>query len=411
MDFDRYDSKFQKEQKKRQDEAKRKRDQEVKLQREHDARQRELALIAEQRRQDEENRRVQAELEEAEEMRLTGGIRCKHNLIPYAIDTKHETADDKILLPEECLTELSNQDVFGRNVVIFKISGSNGLVTHGGVREFSAPPGHVGLPKKVLECLGDDISKLETIEIKYILLPKCSYVKLRPKLNRFFEVQPVKRCLEENLLQHTTLTVGDLITVWYRGVAHPMIVVEMKPEQAGSLKDTDIEVDLDLSEEFQKKSAVPAVTSSSSASAAASLGNDAIAAQSLPLPPTPAYTLGRADTSLPLVRQLSQSLLSRYILEPEPDTSLEPSMILQAKIRLPNGKTVVRKFSHSSLLIQVFLFIQQELALDDDAAMKLQLSRRIEPRTWTVSDKTSEQSLSEVGLAVKSEALIATLLP
>lgn len=407
MDFDKYDSKFQKDQKKRQEEAKRKREQELRLQREHENRQRELMIKAEQKRQEEEERRIQIEIEEAEEIRLTGGIRCKHNLIPYAIDAAHETADDKIILPEECLSELSEQDVFGKNVVIFRISSQQlGLVTHGGVREFSAPSGHVGLPKKVLDCLGGDLSKLEYIEIKYILLPKCTYVKLRPKLNRFFEVQPVKRCLEENLLQHTTLTVGDLITVWYRGVAHPMVVAEMKPDQAGSLKDTDIEVDLDLSEEFQSKS--------STATAVASVNIPSSLAENTTAVPTlqnSASTLGRASASMPLVRQLSDSLLSGYTLETEPDTSADVNSILQVKIRLPNGKIVVRKFPHSSLLVQIFLFLQKELDLDDSAAMKLQLTRRVEPRTWTASDNTSLQTLSEVGLAVKSEALIATLLP
>jgi hypothetical protein len=112
-----------------------------------------------------------------------------------------------------------------------------------------------------------------------------------------------------------------------------------------------------------------------------------------------------------LARQLSQSFLSRFTLASEPDAAVtDQSTFLQAKVRLPNGKTVVRRFAHSAQLVQIFLFLQQELGLDDEAAMKLQISRRIEPRTWSVSDSTSLQSLTEVGLAVKSEALIATLL-
>lgn len=403
MDFDRYDSKFQKEQKKRQEEAKRKRDHELKLQREHQSRQAELAEMAQKRREEEESRRIQAEIEEAEENRLTGGIRCKHDLIPYIIDEEHETADDKLILPEDCLTELSGQDVFGTNVVIFRITAQSGKVTHAGVREFSAPVGHVGLPKKVVDCFGGDIGQIGTIEVKYVVLPKCKYVKLRPKLNRFFEVQPVKRCLEENLLQHTTLTVNDVITVWYRGAAHPMVVVDMQPESATSLKDTDIEVDLDLSEELQSKS-----NNQETPAAGQILGG------SSPSPsPVPAvvHTLGRADASLPLSRQLSQSFLSNFSLDPEPDVSADTATILQAKIRLPNGKTVVRRFPHAAQLVQIFLFIQQELGVDDNQAMRLQLARRIEPRTWSVSDATSLNTLAEVGLGVKSEALIATNIP
>ena len=130
-------------------------------------------------------------------------------------------------------------------------------VTHGGVREFSAEEGYVGLPEKVLVCLGLAQASSEqllkcAIQVKYLRLPKVVYVKFQPVLNKFFNLGPVKQVLEQNLRFHTTLTLGDQVTVWYRGESYDLRVTDMKPEPRGTLVDTDVEVDLDLSDEYLK---------------------------------------------------------------------------------------------------------------------------------------------------------------
>lgn len=406
IDLDLRTNKVAKEQEKRRLEAQKKLERERQLREQQARREQELALEAARRREEEELERDRMEAEELADLQLTGGIRCQHTLIPFQISEESEKGDDKLLLPEECLNELTNQDVFGRGVVIFRVTATSSTgqtyVTYAGIREFSAPSQHVGLPKKVLDCIGGDVLKLSTVEIKFVQLPKCTFIKLRPKLNRFFEVIAVKRVLEENLLHHTALAVGDTITVWFRGAAHPMIVMEMKPENAGSLFETDVEVDLDLSEEYQQMQNQAPVAAAAPAQAAAT-STSAIAP-----PPAPAYTLGRADP-IALQRQLSNSILHRQPLLPEPEMN-ESGGILQARIRLPNGKNMVRRFSHNMSLLQIFLAIQHELALDDINAIKLQLASRFPPRSWAVNEESSLQSLAENGLNVKSDSLIATLL-
>jgi len=409
IDLDLRSSKVAKEQEKRRLEAQKKLERERQLKEQQARREQELALEAVRRREEEEAQRARQEAEELADLQLTGGIRCQHTLIPFQIKEESEKNDDKLLLPEECLTELTSQDVFGRGVVIFRVTGTSSLgqtyITYAGIREFSAPAQHVGLPKKVLDCLGGDISQLSSVEVKFVQLPKCTFIKLRPKLNRFFEVIAVKRVLEENLLNHTALAVGDTITVWFRGAAHPMTIMEMKPENQGSLFETDVEVDLDLSEEYQQMQSQAPVAQSSSAGiappAAPPTAQQAIESSS-------SYTLGRADP-IALQRQLSNSILHRQKLLPEPE--MNENGVLQARIRLPNGKNIVRRFSHNMSLLQIFLAIQHELVLDDATAIKLQLASRFPPRSWAVNEESSLQSLVENGLNAKSDSLIATLLP
>ena len=216
IDLDLRSSRLEKEAQKRRDDAQRKRAKEIQQQREQVKREQELAQRLAQKRAEDEKAEMERLLAEEDERRITGGIQFLHNLKPYAIDGE----DDKVILPEDCLTELTQQDAFGRGALTFQLTfltGPKQSVTHCGVREFSAPAGTIGVPKTVIDSLGVDVAEMNELIIKFVLLPKCTFAKLQPKHNKFFEVGPVKLFLEQNLQFHTTLTVGDLITVSYRG--------------------------------------------------------------------------------------------------------------------------------------------------------------------------------------------------
>ena len=79
-----------------------------------------------------------------EDEALTGGVSfIVGGLSAYPI----EGEDDKVILPESCLVDLSNLDVFGKGPVQLRLSKKDGKYTHVGIREFSAPAGKIGLPK------------------------------------------------------------------------------------------------------------------------------------------------------------------------------------------------------------------------------------------------------------------------
>lgn len=218
IDIDLRSSRFEKEQQKRREDAKKRRAKEEDFKQEQLKREREQEALAIKRREQFEEAEAARLLKEAEEQRITGGIAFTFHLRPYIIDGE----DDKVILPETCLSNLNQQDAFGRGALTFQLKRNGGLgdaVTHCGVREFSANEGTIGIPKKVFDSLSLDIDSdlSEAVTIKYVILPKCKYAKLRPKYNNFFDVGPVKQCLEENLRCHTTLSAGDILTVWYRG--------------------------------------------------------------------------------------------------------------------------------------------------------------------------------------------------
>eukprot|EP01032_Pedospumella_encystans_P020295 gene20295-23057_t len=367
IDLDLRSSKLEKEQQKRLDDARKKRAKEVQQQREHAKRELEMAERAAQRRAELEKEEMARQIAEDDERRITGGIRFLHSLKPYLI----EGEDDKVILPEDCLTELTQQDAFGRGALTFQLvckSLTKEATTHCGVREFSAPAGTIGVPQKVIDSLDVNIAEVISLSIKFVLLPKCTFAKLQPKHNNFIEVGPVKMCLEENLRFHTCLTVGDQLTVWYRGKPHILCVTEMKPDNKGSLVDTDVEIDLELSEEYLKHQ-------QETNKAAHTLGR-ASPSDSVPAHPQPTRTPSPAEPSS-VFRSLNESTpssgasagftdhvallnLLKQQLQDEPSAQ-EKQNIVAIKVKLPNGVTKVRRFAHSTLVQQLFVFVAIEL--------------------------------------------------
>jgi len=283
MDFDARASKLETEAVARRAAAKKKLEEEARQQerqKERVARQQEELA---KRKQEEE---AAAEAEEARrrrELKLTGGVNLElHGLVPYVLE---DAEDDKVVLSESALQTLTQQDAIGKGVMQFRLSSSKLHTTHCGVREFSAPENMIGLPRKVIESLLQQhqppsvttealVGMLGAVSIKYIRLPKAAWARLQPFSNLFSTAvrDNVKPALEQSLQLHSTLTKGDLITIWYRGTAHVLRVIAVKSaaaaaaaaadeeeidrdseEEGGacSLFDTDVVVDLDVSLEFQ----------------------------------------------------------------------------------------------------------------------------------------------------------------
>lgn len=228
------------------------------------------------RRREEEERQAEQRLrQEEQEAVLTGGIvLVVPPLTPYLLD---EAEDDRIVCPESLLHALSSTENAFKGAATFRITSASGSITHAGVREFSAAEGRCGLPLKVIQSLlRTHISSSETLDmslvgpvhLKFVRLPKATYAKLQPLHN--FSLGPVKDCFEQNLRFHATLSIHDLVTVWNRGSAHVLRVTELKgagalddDEVVGvSLVDTDVTIDLDVSEEFAESLAAKAAPSS-----------------------------------------------------------------------------------------------------------------------------------------------------
>ena len=273
-------SKREREAKARRDAAKAKRAEEARAAELQAKREEEYEAGRKAKKEEQEKRRLEEEANFAAEQALTGGLTFNlSGLRPYRIEGSE---DDKVILPESALVELNQLDVFSKGVVLLRIwsegvkqssaiteTNDDGTIvnayTHCGIREFSAPAGTIGVPDKVLMSLlarghscdshagpTEALDVLRNLSLKYVQLPKVTYAQLQPIQNSFSSVGPVKQCLEENLRQHSTLSVGDTITVWYRGRSHELCVRRMEPVSYGTLLYTDVEVDIDVSQEYTK---------------------------------------------------------------------------------------------------------------------------------------------------------------
>lgn len=161
--------------------------------------------------------------------------------------------------------------------LIFRlVNPKNGRAVFAGIREFSAEDQQVGLSPFLRHSLGvvepmvsldtdnnqnlpnmgedGDISTTPRITVHVKELPKGTYVKLRP-LAAGYDPDDWKALLESNLRENfTTLTSGEIISVPAGKEEFRFLVDGLKPnDEAISLVDTDLEVDIEALNEEQAR--------------------------------------------------------------------------------------------------------------------------------------------------------------
>lgn len=185
------------------------------------------------------------------------------------------------------------------------VNPQNGRIVFAGVREFSAGDDQVGLSSFLRRSLGleEDKGGVEvqdngeagiagastaeesriTIHVKE--LPKGTYVRLRP-LEAGYDPEDWKALLEKYLRDNfTTLTNGEILSVPAGKEEFRFLVDGLKPnDEAVSLVDTDLEVDIEalneeqaretLKQRLQKLQRAPGTVEGSSAGGVTELGKD-----------------------------------------------------------------------------------------------------------------------------------------
>jgi len=156
------------------------------------------------------------------------------------------------------------------------VNPENGRIVFAGIREFSAEDKTVGVSSFLRHSLGIDSESLDgkkvaksvengagagqdsgitwrlTVHVQEV--PKGTYVKLRP-LEAGYDPEDWKALLEQYLRDtFTTLTKGEIITIPAGKELFRFLVDELKPsEEAISLIDTDLEVDIEPLNEEQAR--------------------------------------------------------------------------------------------------------------------------------------------------------------
>lgn len=257
MDFElrRAREKLEKEQKDRKEKARLKLERERKFKQEA-LRQRE-AIEASQR-----SRRIDAmEAQLKVNQQMEENILAGRGVVFYRVleAVPYSGSGDKIKLPPSCFTELSDQGAFDKGPLHFQLSAihqedapsdskfakQHRGTTHGGVLEFTAEEGSVGIPPHIWSnLLPSNPPNPSLIEVRYVWLPKGTYAKLQPDEFGFSDIPNHKAVLETSLRQHATLSQDDVLTVNHGQLEYHLRVLELKPFSSISVLETDIEVDI-----------------------------------------------------------------------------------------------------------------------------------------------------------------------
>lgn len=332
-------------------------------------------LEREQARRRTERLQEQARQEELalEEQRVTGGIKYAQRLrpVPAAND------GDKIALPVSALEELNPQDALELGVFTFELSfaGAEGVhKTHAGVLEFTAAEGTVGLPPKVAASLFEHLSPAQpapdAVQVKFVRLDKGKLAGLQPRGNGFGRREiDFKQLLERSLKAHTTLTQGDVVFVRHGKETFEVRVVELQPEAAVNILNTDLEVALLPCEAVERAKE-------------AEKEREREAQRALEL--------------AALKEQRKTDTMARLSPEPPTDERFQVKIML----RLPDGTQATRRFLHEAPLGGVFQLIE---ALTGEDASEYQVAATY-PRRLFGAD-AGDRSLKELGLNGRQEAL------
>jgi hypothetical protein len=454
MDFDLRAKKLQQQADARIQTAKKKLEREQQLLRDQKLREEKLAELAILQKEKEEAEKLRLYEEEQLLLQKSGGILFSlKNLIPYQIDGE----DDKIILPETSLLSLDQKNAFSHGHLCFELSSSMkpDIITHCGVREFSAENGTIGIPIKVIHSLFGNhlatINDIGSIDLHYRKLNKIKSAKFAPHSDEFFSLYKhnLKNVLEQNLKLHTCLSLGDILSVWYRGKSFFVTVAEMSPEKYGTLIDTDVEIDFIDYETHTSNMMVSSSDdnndnvninnkSSSSSSSSSSFGYSASLSSTTStnlkndnkVTPSSSSSSIASSSSFKVIKTASSSsphshssnntntilpppptptnnndINILYVLEPEPEqvvSGIDDSHLIYLRIRLMNGATISRRFVKFQCLKQLFYYIAQETNMNMNV-LKLTLPSLNKVFTMQTTILSQTESSTESQSAIECE--------
>jgi ubiquitin fusion degradation protein 1 len=168
-------------------------------------------------------------------------------------------AGNRLILPPSAVRELSRQHSDGP--MLFEVTDlDQRLRTHAGVLEFTAQEDVCFMPQWMLRRLVAEEGHMLRVALK--TLPKATFVRLRPASVALLRIYNPKAMLESGLKGFVALTAGDEFAVPYNKQLYHVEVVEVRPGDAVSIVDTDVEVDFATPKDAQPQPPPAAQTSS-----------------------------------------------------------------------------------------------------------------------------------------------------
>jgi ubiquitin fusion degradation protein 1 len=149
---------------------------------------------------------------------------------------------DKIILPTSAFEKLARMTVtYPMQFELRNESLEDIRRTHVGVLEFTAPEGQCYIPHWIMQNLL--IMEGAMISVRNVTLPLAKFVKFRPRSVDFLDISNPKAVLENTLRNFSCLTLDDQLCLPYNGKNYYVDVIELKPANAVSIVEADVEVD------------------------------------------------------------------------------------------------------------------------------------------------------------------------
>ena len=149
----------------------------------------------------------------------------------------------KIIISNYILEQILSKDeiVINEEPLIFKITSTNGKSIYVGMHD-SIIDERCFCHYRILQELFIEENSEVTLEV--VKLPKGTKVKIQPSNKEFLEIQDFKSVLEFNLVQnYNVISKGTNITIEHESKLYDLQIVELEPQDAVSLFNTDIEVE------------------------------------------------------------------------------------------------------------------------------------------------------------------------
>ena len=407
-----------------------------------DAHRREREDLARRERQEEAQRRAEERAELERVLTNNEGVRWERTFVGRRSDAAmvkgiRARCDDKVVLPPSAWRELTNAgaaNVGSANGVFFEITVVNAAGgtrrTHAGALGFDGPEGEVGLPAPLMRRLGassaytavptdlhsegaegaegaeespaespaDDAPTDVALDVKlsFRRLPKGTWVKLQPRSADFQgelaadTSVDLRELLEATLHRRCALTVGDDVSVRAHGDReYTLRVVEVLPDDANgavSLVETDVEVDIAPSEDYEDAMRRLAEAETRRLAAAAAVEQERReregfareeeerrAAEAAEAEAARAAAAARAE-------RYRAAVSERLPVEPDADAA---GGCVPCRFQLPDGRTVTRRFAPTDPLAAVFDYVISAGGAGEGEAFRL-VTRW--PRTVTELD-------------------------
>jgi len=255
--------------------------------------------------------------------------------------------------------------------------------THAGVMEFTMEEGCIGVPPSIAKRLSipketetSEENIITQIEVSRVTLPKGTECSVKPTeqaiRNGFYGLKDVEAVLEQSIVRtRTTLSIGDTLHGWHRGVQFDLEVQSLSPPDfsAVSCIDTDIALHINSPEPPKQQ---PVQKPPSPISKTLSPEPDQQQQQSQ------GHKLVETNSNPPLQQQSQgnheQKINAQLPTEP-PIDQIQNICLIQIRSR---SGTIKRRFDITkSNVSDLFTFVSVSLQLDDNFQLVTRFPRNV----------------------------------